>query len=306
MSFSAMVKRELVQKLPDPPECRKAMLCGLLDNNLRFFQHENGIYLFFESPYPAEAGFQLIRQLLPVSPEVRNRYGLNGLQYRSYEVFVPGTQKLSALTGLLWGDLGAEVYTIGEASPEVDRYYLAGAFLSGGHVSEPMGKSHLELSLRTRACAEAIRSRLALFDVEATVRQRTRSSAEPTYVCYIKNGEKIADFLRIIGATQAICEWENARAMKEVRNNVNRRCNCDFANAIKVSDASGRQVEAIRRLKETGQFDTLEASLKEIAALRLSYPELSVVDLGNMLTPALSKSGTYHRLQKLVEIAENK
>jgi DNA-binding protein WhiA len=122
---------------------------------------------------------------------------------------------------------------------------------------------------------------------------------------YLKEGENIVDFLNIIGAHSALLELENVRIMKEMRNNVNRIVNCETANLQKTVDASIRQVDNIKYIRDNLGFDNLPKNLREIAELRLEYSDASLKELGEMLSPCLGKSGVNHRLRKLDEIAEN-
>ena len=123
------------------------------------------------------------------------------------------------------------------------------------------------------------------------------------YVVYLKESEQISDLLSIIGAHQALLSLQNTKIVKAMRNNVNRIVNCETANLSKTVNAAVRQVENIRFIQETVGINSLPENLKEIAALRVEFEDMSLKELGEMLTPPIGKSGVNHRLRKIEEIA---
>lgn len=124
------------------------------------------------------------------------------------------------------------------------------------------------------------------------------------FVLYIKEGTQIVDFLNVIEAHIALMDFENVRILKEVRNSVNRQVNCETANINKTVTAAAKQIEDIQYLQEHMGFSQLADGLKEIAELRLEYPDSSLVELGKMLSKPIGKSGVNHRLRKISEFAE--
>ena len=135
------------------------------------------------------------------------------------------------------------------------------------------------------------------FDIEAKFVLRKKY-----YVVYLKDGEMIVQFLNILGAHIALMELENTRIMKEVRNTINRKVNCETANISKTVNAATRQVEDILYIKEHYGFDNLQGNLREMAQVRLEYPDVSLKELSQYLDPPVGKSGVNHRLRKLSEI----
>ncbi|MFZ5988650.1 MAG: DNA-binding protein WhiA [Bacillota bacterium] len=178
--------------------------------------------------------------------------------------------------------------------------YLRGAFLATGSISDPEKTYHLEIICHSLILAEELNELVNSFNLNAKVIRR-----KGNYVVYLKEGENIVDFLNIIGAHSALLELENVRILKEMRNNVNRIVNCETANLQKTVDASVRQVENIKYIRDNLGFDKLPENLVDIAELRLRYSDASLKELGEMLTPSLGKSGVNHRLRKLDEIAES-
>lgn len=178
--------------------------------------------------------------------------------------------------------------------------FLRGAFLAGGSVSDPEKTYHLEITAHNRRLAQDLSRILGTFGLNAKIVRRKGS-----YVTYLKEGENIVDLLNIAGAHSALMELENVRILKGMRNSVNRIVNCETANLEKTVNASIRQVENIKYIKEKAGFDILPDNLREIAELRLQYSDANLIELGQLLVPPLGKSGVNHRLRKLDKIAEN-
>lgn len=250
-----------------------------------------------------------IKKLYDIHPEVTIRKSKKLKKHVSYMLFITpsiGSAKLLELAGV------AVNAASGEQPPElvlVDRNYmkrhccrrafLRGAFLAGGSISDPEKTYHLELTSRTRQQAQEMSRILGTFKLNARIILRKGS-----YVTYLKEGENIADFLNIIGAHTALMELENVRILKGMRNTVNRIVNCETANLGKTVNASLRQIENIRYIAENIGFNRLPESLRNIAELRLECSDANLVELGQLLSPPLGKSGVNHRLRKLDQIAE--
>ena len=124
-----------------------------------------------------------------------------------------------------------------------------------------------------------------------------------THVIYLKESEQIADCLTLMGAQSASLEMLGVKVLKSIRNDVNRAANCETANIGKTVAAAMAQVQAVRRLSETGVLDTLPESLQKLAALRVENPDLSLRELGALCDPPLTRSGVNHRLQRLLDAA---
>ncbi|MBP5427247.1 MAG: DNA-binding protein WhiA [Clostridiales bacterium] len=180
----------------------------------------------------------------------------------------------------------------------VKREYIRGLFLVNGSINCPQKNYHLEII--NDNIMLAIENEKILKDLGLDFKIVERKDQ---YVLYVKNGEGVVDFLNVVKAHKALMEFENIRVVKELKNNVNRMINCETANLEKVVNTSVRQVMCIEYIEKTIGIDKLPYRLREIARLRLQNRELSLKDLGQMLTPALGKSGVNHRLKKIEEIA---
>ena len=138
-----------------------------------------------------------------------------------------------------------------------------------------------------------------VFDIEAGMVQRKKS-----FVVYIKEAEGIVDLLNVMGAHRSLMYMESLRVEKDVRNNINRKVNCETANIVKTVNASQRQIEDIKKIDRVLGIDKLEEPLRQMAKIRLQYSSASLAELGGYLDPPVGKSGVNHRLRKLSEIAE--
>ena len=147
--------------------------------------------------------------------------------------------------------------------------------------------------------AEQLQELIRSFQIDAKIVLRKKS-----YVVYVKEGAQIVDILAVMEANVALMNLENIRILKEMRNSVNRKVNCETANINKTVSAAVKQIEDIRLIERRVGFQSLNEGLAEIAELRLQYPEATLKELGMMLNPQVGKSGVNHRLRKLSEIAD--
>ena len=178
------------------------------------------------------------------------------------------------------------------------RAFIRGAFLASGSMSDPNKSYHFEIVCNDETKAGQLRQIMNCFDLEAKIVERKNY-----YVVYIKEGAKIVDALNVMEAHVCMMKLENIRIVKEMRNSVNRRVNCETANINKTVSAAVKQVEDILYIKEHMGFSNLSDSLRQMAELRLREPDAPLKDLGTMLNPPVGKSGVNHRLRKLSNIA---
>ena len=176
---------------------------------------------------------------------------------------------------------------------------IKGLFLGSGSINNPENKYHLEIVLNQEKNLED--------SIKILEKLRIRSKKMTTknkYSIYIKEGEEISKFLALIGANKAVMRFEEIRVQKEMKGKVNRLVNCETANLNKTLNASIEQIAAIKKLQKTGEFNKLNANLKEIAKLRLENPDMSLTYLGKILKEPIGKSGVNYRLKKIIELAK--
>lgn len=176
--------------------------------------------------------------------------------------------------------------------------FLRGAFLAGGSLTDPEKSYHMEFVTDHYNVSREMFS--VLLELGFSPKDASRGG---NYIVYFKQSEAIEDFLTLIGAPLAAMEIMNAKVEKDMRNAVNRRVNCDSANADKIVSAAAEQLKAIRRIEETSGLEDLPEKLNETALLRIANPEASLTDLAQLAMPPVSKSCMGHRIRKLMELA---
>ncbi len=180
------------------------------------------------------------------------------------------------------------------------RAYIKGSFMGSGSISNPEKSYHAEFVSNKEIQSKILQMLLKTYGIKGKNIYRKNN-----YVTYIKESEQISDLLALMGANNAVLDFENIRAVKETRNQINRVINCETANLDKIVDTSMRQISNIKILKKHKVIDQLPDNLRELAYLRLKHSNASLKELGQMLDPPLGKSGVNHRLRKIEEIAED-
>lgn len=242
----------------------------------------------------------LAKRLFDVHPEVqgvkRPRFG----RATSFLVKVPVDRKILRRLGITSADgslqwrLTKEVLA-GSCCP---RAYLRGLFLGSGSISHPSRGHHLEIIVRNEEMADQIGQ--LLFGEGINVRLGGRKDQ---VLLYLKEADHIARFLNLVGAHQALMAYENTRAMKEIKERINRLVNAETANLAKSAEAAVKQIEDIRLIESRMGLSGLPAPLAEIAQIRLNQPEASLTELGEQCSPPVGKSGVNHRLRRLAKLA---
>lgn len=297
MSFSSEVKRELCCIDLTKKCCQKAELagivafCGFLDGADFILRTENKLV--------AERIQKLFSVLFGFAPVCRETSrGAKGRMYTLRLSEKNGLYKVLAQLGLCRGQMvkfAADPFLVQEDC--CAKSYLRGAFLGGGSVNAPQRSYHLEIETHYFGLSHDLSSLLSdlAFEVKTVMRKGN-------YVTYLKDSEKIGDILGMMGATSSMMELYNAKIEKEVKNTVNRRVNCETANITKTANAAALQIKSIERLMAKKGSDSIPERLRELAELRLEYPEASLAELGEMLSPPISKSGVNHRMKKLMDM----
>ena len=173
-------------------------------------------------------------------------------------------------------------------------------FIKYGSITDPAKQYHLDFSFKTEEERDAAYEILssAGFEFRKTVRRER-------FIIYIKESSVIEDFLVYMGAQNAAFDVMNSKIVHEFRNSVNRQVNCDTANIEKQLASVKKYTDAIKLLEENGKLDTLPDELKETARVRMENEQLSLADLGALLTPPVTKSGVRHRLDKILYYAQS-
>lgn len=309
MSFSSDVKEELSKTVPQARHCQLAELSAIISMCGRVLideKEEYQIRIHTENVFVARKYFTLIRKSFNIKAGVSVRRSQKNRKSCLYSVAISDravARNILQATRLI--DENQEIREdLSLRSNQVIRMeccrraFLRGAFLSTGSISDPEKSYHLEIVCTTEHKAAQLLEILARFDLEG--KQVLRKN---NHVVYLKEGSQIVDFLNIIGAHVALMEMENIRIVKDIRNSVNRKINCEMANITKTVTAANKQVADIEFLAGKIGLDALPENLKEIAKLRLEYPDATLMELGQYLSPPVGKSGVNHRLRRLSDMA---
>ncbi|MDO4343237.1 MAG: DNA-binding protein WhiA [Eubacteriales bacterium] len=313
MSFSGQIKEELSRQKLGARHCRIAetaailWMCGGVSVSTK---DKFCLKMQTENLAVARKYFTLLKKTFNIRVELCIRQNKGSRRGRTYIVYVKNhedTVRILQAVKLLGTD-GTD-YMEGETADLQDnlviqrtcckRAFLRGAFLAAGSVSDPQRFYHMEFACTSEYRAKQIQSVLRTFELEARIILRKKY-----YVVYLKEGNQIVDALNVMEAHMALMELENIRILKDMRNTVNRKVNCEAANIHKTVSAAVKQIEDIKYIRDTIGFDDLSEALAQMAEVRLSNPDATLKELGLLLTPSVGKSGVNHRLRKLGEIAD--
>ncbi|MFC7064091.1 DNA-binding protein WhiA [Halobacillus seohaensis] len=305
MSFASEIKKELTNVEADEC-CNESELASLVRMNGTFSLSNQRYILDVQTENAAIARriYTLMKKLYPYPVELLVRKKMRLKKNNVYIVRMnKNAEKLLADLEILSGPLST--------NPNIPkkylqttcckRAYLRGAFLAGGSVNNPETSSyHLEIYSSDKEHNESLCELMNSFGLHARTLERKKG-----YITYLKEAEKITELISNIGAHQALFKFEDVRIVRDMRNSVNRLVNCETANLNKTIGAAFRQVENINFIKRTVGLDALPDKLHEIARLRVEHQEVSLKELGELVSgAAISKSGINHRLRKIDEFAD--
>ena len=311
MSFSRNIKEELCKNIPGARHCQIAeiaaiiSLCGKIEP-----EKDNGysIKIVTENLTVARKYFMLVKEAFRGEVTILVKERQHGRKNRVYTLLIKDktiSLKILEATKLLDsnGNLYEEEAIVSNLIIQntcCKRAFIRGTFLACGSMSDPEKTYHFEIIMTSQARAEQLRDVIRFFDVDAKIVPRKKY-----YVVYLKDCSQIADMLNVMEAHKALMDFENVRILKEMRNSINRKVNCETANINKTVTAASKQLDDIIYIKDTIGFGDLTPGLEEIARLRIEQPDASLKELGSMLSKPIGKSGVNHRLRKLSEIAEH-
>ena len=192
-------------------------------------------------------------------------------------------------------------FELPEAESE-QKAFVRGCFLGSGSINNPQNKYHIEIILKDLNIANDVIKILKEYNIIFKVLEQNNHNKKKVSI-YSKDGEEISKFLAFIEASSCVLKFEEIRVYRDMRNNVNRVVNCETANLAKTVDAAVKQINAIKKLQETGKFNELPDNLKELAKLRVENPEASLTELGQMLKEPIGKSGVNYRLKSIMKFA---
>lgn len=312
MSFSSDVKNELAGQIPEARHCILAELAALVGMCGSVCISEFGRYrirIRTENVTVARKCFTLLQKTYNIRSVVS--VSLHKGSKKSYPVYTVLVKEHETVMNILHAlKLIDENQEVAEhVSPANQllvqksccrRAFIRGAFLCAGSISNPEKSYHFEIVCASVDRALQLQALIRTFGPDAKIIQRKKH-----HIVYIKEGAQIVDMLNIMGAHVSLMNLENIRIVRDMRNNVNRKVNCEAANINKTVNAAVRQVEDIRYLQAVKGLEKLPAGLADVAMLRLANPDATLKELGEMLEPPVGKSGVNHRLRKLSQLAED-
>lgn len=302
MSFTATVKEE-VSKL----DTTKLENISELSAIIRIASNisKNNINITVENNAVARRCFKLIKGIYNVTPRItiRNKRLGKGFTYilnvseKSKEIL----DDLSIMDNNKYLSIPKEYILSDE---EQLRAYLRGVFIVSGSVNDPKtSRYHLEFILSTKEYATFISKLLNTYELNGKVIKR-----EKNYTVYVKEAEKISDFLRVIKAFSAVMYFEDIRIYRDHKNMTNRLNNCEQANIDKIFMTASKQIKDIEKLYELDMVDLLDDKLKEVIDYRMKYKESSLKELADIISletgTTITKSGLNHRFRKIREILD--
>ncbi|MCL2253012.1 MAG: DNA-binding protein WhiA [Lachnospiraceae bacterium] len=285
MSFSAEIKSELSNLIPTGRHCRLAEMAAILYSSGAVISHQNGkpeIIITTDNEVIKRKYFTLLKKAFNIEADTEKVLQALRINRGNEPTY----------------DLSEGVSSLIIKNTCCRRAYLRGSFICNGSTSNPVSGYHLEFVQNFYQHAVKLQDILSGFSIEAKIIKRNKK-----FIVYIKEGALLVLLLNIMGAHNALLKLESLRVEKEVRNTVNRKVNFEAANISKSVTAAARQIEDIVYIKENMGFTALADNLRQIAELRLEYPEASLQELGELINPPIGKSGVNHRLRKLGEIS---
>ena len=297
MSFSGTVKEELASQISPARHCQLAELAALLHFSGSTLESGKHLSLDTENEAVVKKCFTLFKKAFNIDNVVTGAKS-RLLPDDESEIKVIQAMRLSGNEECPIV-LNVPVSSLLVKNSCCARAYLRGAFLTVGSMSDPEKSYHLEFVCSGKEQAEQLRDIILGFQIEAKVIKRKKYD-----VVYLKEGAGIVDLLNVMGAHVSLMNLENLRIVKEMRNSINRRVNCETANISKTVTAASKQIEDILLIRDKYGFENLPDNLRQMAEIRLEYPDAALKELGGYLEPAVGKSGVNHRLRRLSEIAD--
>ena len=304
MSFTVKIKEEISNIKSTKSEII-AELSGYIRNNGIF--QDNKVTLNTENKFLVDRISNFIQVITDINPQVEIIENLNFSKKELYQITIENNLDKMLKELAIYNEKNeylpvVPTYIVG-ANEEI-RAYLRGVFFASGSINDPKtSRYHLEILVTEPEEAVFVQKLLNIFDLNAKILNR-----EKGYMIYIKEAEKISDFIKILGANNAVMYYENVRIYRDQKNKTNRLNNMEQANIDRVFETANEQLRQIKIIEETASIDLLDDKARETLEYRKKYPEASLKELAEIISfetnKKLSKSGLNHRLRKIKDLAE--
>ena len=309
MLFSYRVKTELARIIPkNIPEQKGELLAFIkLKGNVVKFGQKKNLVIILENPTTTRTAYKLIKRVFEICPSVKKENLSNTKKH--YKVKIPFSKETERILKELNLSRGNEPipnkqYIVGNRINLNKDFskdsYLRGAFLANGFVNDPEKMYHLEISTNNEEEANFIHTLFNYYGLNSRI-----SFWKKKWVVYLKRGDSIFEFLRLIGLQNALLYFQDIRARKDVLNIVNRLVNCETANLDKTVLSAAKQLRDIDVIEKKIGLQHLSPRLLLVAEVRKNLPYASLQELAEEVDFKITKSGIYHRLKKISQIAEN-
>lgn len=309
MSFSSDVKDELSRQTSLGRHCQIAEIAAIISlcgKVIISIEDKYCIKVHTENVAVARKYFTLIKKTFNINTEISIRRNVYLKKSRTYSILIKGNEDsvrvLNACKLIENGEIKEDLSIVSNLVIQnscCKRAFIRGAFLASGSISDPEKFYHLEIVCTEYDKAVQLQNIINTFELDSKIVQRKKY-----YVVYIKEGAQIVEILNVMEAHVALMNLENVRILKEMRNSVNRQVNCETANINKTVSAAVKQIEDIKYIKARMGFEVLSEGLGDVARIRLEYPEATLKEIGELLSPPVGKSGVNHRLRKLSNLAQ--
>ena len=288
MSFSSDLKEELskINNLAKKQEVKYELVGYLISKNATIIK--NNIRYATESEYNINRFSKLLK-----NSDINHNIEFDG------KSFVITFKVKDSIDEIKIENNEIIVKDLSNISENEKKSIIRGTFLGAGSINNPEKTYHLEINLSNKVNLEYLFNILENMNIKCK-----RLEQDNKYSIYLKDGEEIASLIALLGANKSVLKFEGIRVQREMRGKVNRIVNCQSANLNKTINASVEQIDAIRKLQVSHQFNKLDKNLKEIALLRLEFPDMSLIELGKKLEKPIGKSGVNYRLKKIIQIAK--
>lgn len=292
MSFSLEVKQELskINSLADKNNVKCELMGYLVTSNTSV--QKNKVRFSTESQYNINRFSKLLNNLGFVNYDIK-------IQRNMYSIFINKNDIQELIRAEENINIANEILSYFLKSEILEKAFVRGTFLGSGTINNPEKKYHLEIFLKNLETAKYIIEILKKYSIDFKILERSKK-----YAIYTKEGEEISKFLALMGASASVLKFEEIRVYRDIKNNINRKVNCETANLNKIVNSSVKQINDIKYIKERGKFNELSEQLKEIAIVRIENPDMSLEELGKLLKKPIGKSGVNHRLRKIQKIVE--
>lgn len=287
MSFSSDLKEELskINNLAKKQEVKYELVGYLISKNASIIK--NNIRYATESEYNINRFSKLLKNI-----DINHNIEFDG------KSFVITFKIKDSIDKIKIENYEIIIKDLSDINENEKKSVIRGAFLGAGSINNPERTYHLEINLSNKANLEY------LFNILGNMNMKCKKLEQDNkYSIYLKDGEEISSLIALLGANKSVLRFEDIRVQREMRGKVNRIVNCQTANLNKTINASVEQIDAIRKLQESHKFNKLDKNLKEIALLRLEFPDMSLIELGKKLENPIGKSGVNYRLKKIIQIA---